>query len=152
MILDEILQNTDAGSFTKRQQVFFKYTCLVLIDLVVLNLFMEFWDLVHIDAFTTSMLTAILLQILLQATLAIEHRAANYFKQKPGKSALIMRGFTTWFIVFSSKFVILGAIDFFFGHSVDFDGPLNGMAAFFAVIIAIIIAEQIFFRIYRTLG
>jgi len=34
MIIDEILENVDAGPFSKRQQMFLRYTYLVLIDLI----------------------------------------------------------------------------------------------------------------------
>ena len=152
MVIDEIVENVDAGTFTTRQQHFLKYTYLVLIDLVVLNFFNEYWDLVFIEFFSISLLAAILLQVLLQITMTIEHRIANYFKQKPGTSALIMRGLSTWFIIFSSKFIILWAIHICFGDSVLFHGPIHGLVAFFAVVIAIIVTEQIFFKIYRSLG
>ena len=152
MVIDEILENADAGTFTKRQVVFLKYTYLVLIDLTVLNLFNEFWDLVIIDIFSISLLTAILLQVLLQITIAIEHRIAHYFKQKSGVSARIMRGLATWFVLFTSKLIILWAIHFCFGEDVSFSGPIHGLVAFIAVVIGIIIAEQVFFRIYRSLA
>jgi len=152
MAINEILENADAGTFTKRQVVFLKYTYFVLIDLMVLNLFDEFWDLVVIDIFSISLLTAVLLQILMQVTLAIEHRIANYFKKKPGISAKILRGLATWFVLFSSKLIILWAIHFCFGEDVSFAGPVHGLVAFITVVIGIIVAEQVFFKIYRSLA
>ncbi len=152
MVIDEILENADAGSFTKRQQLFLKYTFLVLIDLTVLNFFNEFWDLVFIEFFSISLLAAILLQILLQITIAIEHRVSSYFKQKSGTGAKILRGLSIWAILFISKLIILEAINICFGDSVAFGGPVHGLVAFIVVIFGIIIAEQVFFRIYRSLA
>jgi len=152
MVIDEILENADAGSFTKRQQLFLKYTFLVLIDLTVLNFFNEFWDLVFIEFFSISLLAAILLQVLLQITIAIEHRVSSYFKQKSGTGAKILRGLSIWAILFISKLIILEAINICFGDSVVFGGPVHGLVAFIVVIFGIIIAEQVFFRIYRSLA
>ncbi len=148
----EDLQNESAGSFSKRQQLFIRYTLAVLVDLTVLNLFNEYWDFVYFEYFTISLLTAVLLQFLLQVTIAIEHRVAGYFKTKTGLSAKVMRGLSTWAILFASKLVILEAINFAFGDSVVFGGPINGLGAFIIVVIAIIIAEQAITRIYNFLA
>ena len=47
------------------QRLFVRYLVAVLIDLTVLNLFDEFWDLVTIGPFSVSVLAAVLLQVLL---------------------------------------------------------------------------------------
>lgn len=140
------------GSFSRRQQLFFRYTLFILLDLTVLNLFNEFWDKVFIEYFSISLLAAVLLQFLLQLTLKIEHHVADYFKQISGVKAKILRGLSTWGILFGSKFVILEAINIAFSDSVLFSGPLHGMVAFIIVVIAIILVEQVFIRIYRALS
>ncbi len=152
MTTNEDLQNENGGSFSKRQQLFIKYTLAVLVDLTVLNLFNEYWDFVYIEYFTISLLTAVLLQFLLQVTIAIEHRVAGYFKSKTGLGARILRGLSIWAILFASKLVILGAINFAFGESVEFSGPVHGLVAFIIVVIAIIIAERSISRIYESLA
>lgn len=151
-MIDSILKNEHAGSFSRRQQLFFRYTFLVLIDLTVLNLFNEYWDIVFIEYFSTSLLAAILLQVLLQITMVIEHRVANYFKEKSGLKAKVLRGLSTWAVLFGSKLVILEAINISFGNSVLFSGPIHGLVAFIIVVIGIIIAEQIMLWIYRSLA
>lgn len=98
------------------------------------------------------MLTAVLLQFLLQVTIAIEHRVAGYFKTKTGLRAKVLRALSTWTILFASKLVILEAINFAFGESVEFSGPIHGLVAFIIVVIAIIIAEQTITRIYKSLA
>lgn len=151
VVIDEILENAQAGTITKRQQLFLRYTFLVLIDLTVLNFFNEYWNLVFIEFFSISLLTAILLQILLQATLAIEHQVSNYFKKKSGVGPKILRGLSIWAILFISKLIILEAINLSFGDSVVFSGPIHGLVAFIVVVTGIIITEQIFFKIFRSL-
>ena len=152
MVIDEILDNVDAGPLSKRQQLFLRYTYLVLVDLTVLNLFDQYWDWVQIGPFSLSLLAAILLQVLLQFTIAIEHRVADYFKQKPGKWAVRVRVLITILIIIGSKFAILWAIKAAFGDSVSFTGPKHGLVAFYVVVIAIVVVEQIFFKIHRAMG
>ena len=95
MTTNEDLQYEKAGSFSKHQQLFIRYTLAVLVDLTVLNLFNEYWSFVYIEFFSISLLTAILLQFLLQVTIAIEHRVAGYFKTKTGLRAKVLRGLST---------------------------------------------------------
>lgn len=134
------------------QRLFVRYLVAILIDLTVLNLFDEFWDLVTIDPFSVSVLAAILLQVLLRATLVLEHKVAAYFNAKTGGFARFMRYFTAWLILFGSKFVMLGAINFAFGNDVLFTGPLHGVVAFIVVVVVMLAAEEIAVRIYRRLG
>jgi hypothetical protein len=140
------------GEFNSKQKMFVRYLVAVLIDLTVLNLFDEFWDLVSIHPFSVSVLAAVLLQVLLKATLVLEHRVADYFNSKPGRFARLMRYFTAWLILFVSKFVMLGAIEFAFGDNVLFTGPLHGVVAFIVVVIVMLVAEEFAVRFYRRLG
>ena len=151
-MINSIIENEHAGSFSRRQQLFFRHTFAVLIDLTVLNLFNEYWDNVFIEFFSISLLAALLLQVLLRVTIAIEHRVANFLKGKPGLKAKIFRALSTWAILFISKLVMLEAINISFGDSVLFSGPIHGVVAFIIVIIAIIIAEQVFSWVYRSLA
>ena len=85
---------------------------------------------------------------MLKLTLNLEHRVADYFKKKAGKGATAKRLFATWFILFSSKFVILEAINLVFGANVEF----GGVIPFIVVVFAIMAAELITSRIYALLG
>ena len=70
---------------SNNQRLFARYLTGALIDLVVLGLFAEYWDKVSVASFTVALLAAILLQILLKVTIAVEHRVAGFFKARPGK-------------------------------------------------------------------
>ncbi len=145
--------STTARSFSHRQLLFLKYTLMVLIDLVVLGLFNQYWNLVFIETFTIAMLTAMLLQFLMQVAIRIEHITADYlFGGKSGTHVKVMRGVSAWAIIFVSKLVILEAINISFGDSVVFSGPIHGLVAFLTVVIVIIIAEQGVIWIYRSLA
>ena len=125
------------------QQRFLKYTLLVLLDLTTLNLFNQYWDYVYIETFTISLLTAVLLQILMQTTIHIEEFVAErFFAGKTSIQAKVARGVSAWVIIFISKLIILEMINFAFGTRVLFAGPIDGVAAFLVVVIVIIIVEQ----------
>ena len=137
---------------TDRQRLFVRYFTGILIDLVVLNLFAEYWHSVQVDTFTISLLAAILLQLLLKITIAVEHRVAGYFKARPGGFMTFMRFFCAWLVLFGSKFVILEAIALAFGGRVHFEGPFHGIIALIVVVVVMLVAEEVVVRIYRRLG
>jgi len=140
------------GTYNIRQQLFVRYFTAILIDLTVLNLFDEYWDLVLIESFSISLLAAILLQVLLKITLKIEHHIGDYFKAKPGKSAKVMRLVSAWAVLFGSKFIILEAINIAFGDRVLFSGPLHGIVAFIVVVVVMLIAEMAIAKLNNSLG
>jgi hypothetical protein len=137
---------------TTSQRLFVRYLLAILIDLTVLNLFVEYWARVTVDSFTISILAAVLLQILLKATLAVEHRVALFFNSKSGSLARFLRFLCAWLILFGSKFLMLGAIDVAFGDRVAFSGPLHGVVAFIVVVVVMLAVEEGVLRFYRSLG
>lgn len=137
---------------TTRQRLFVRYLMAILIDLLVLNLFVEYSENVTIDSFTTSLLAAVVLQVLLKATIAVEHRVAAFFKGRPGGLMKFLRFFFAWLVLFGSKFVILEAITQLFGNNVRFDGRFHGLVTLIVVIVAMLVAEEVIVRIYRRLG
>lgn len=140
-------------AFNTRQQLFLKYTLFVLIDLAVLGFFNQYWDLIFIETFTVALLTAVLLQFLMQVAIRVEHMAAHrLFGDKKDTRTKVMRGVSAWAIIFVSKLIILKAIALSFGDSVVFGGPIHGLVAFLTLVIVIIIAEQLFAWIYRSFG
>jgi hypothetical protein len=137
---------------SNKQRLFVRYFLAILIDLVVLNLFVEYSEHVVIDSFTISLFAALLLQVLLKLTIAIEHRVAAYFKARQGGFARFMRYFSAWLLLFGSKFVILEAIAIAFGDNVYFGGPLHGLVILIVVIIAMLVAEEAIVQLYRRLA
>ena len=137
---------------SNRQRLFLRYFTAVLLDLVVLGLFAEHWDRVHVDTFTIALLAAVLLQVLLKVTLAVEHRVAAFFESKQGGGVKLMRLLSAWGILFGSKFAILYALQFAFGDGVHFDGALHGVVALILVLVVMLAAEEAIVRFYRTLA
>jgi len=135
-----------------RQRLFLYYFTATLTDLVVLGLFDEYSDNVAVDGFTIMLLAAALLQILLKATIAVEHRVAHYFNSKPGGFMRFMRFFCAWLVLFGSKFVILEALTFAFGDRVMFEGVLHGIVWLIIVVVVMLFAEELVLRVYRKMA
>jgi hypothetical protein len=121
------------------------------VDLTVLNLFAQHSSLVSISDFSSSLVAAVLLQLLLQATLTLEHRVAGFFTAREGGLWTFLRLFSAWLILFGSKFVMLGVIDRVLGERLLFAGPMHGVVAFIVVIVAMLAAEELLERIFRRL-
>lgn len=149
---DTLMPVSATGTHSDRQRLFLLYFVGALVDLVVLGLFDQYSDKVFVDSFTTMLLASVVLQLLLKATIAVEHKVAAYFKSKPGGFMKFMRFFCAWLVLFGSKFVILEALSFAFGESVKFEGVLHGIVWLIVVVVTMVIAEEIVVRIYRRLA
>ncbi|MBO9519419.1 MAG: hypothetical protein J7493_15250 [Porphyrobacter sp.] len=134
---------------TDRQRLIVHYLCGVLIDLVVLNLFDEFWDKVHVASFSWSLLAAILMQAFLKGTNAVVHHVGVFFGERRGVLMIGLRVLISWLVLFLSKFVILEAIDLAFGDKVRFEGPLYGVVALVIVVTTMVVAEEAVVRFIR---
>ena len=141
-----------AKLYSDRQRLFMLYFVGALIDLVVLGLFDEYSDKVYVRSFTTMLLAAIVLQLLLKATIAVEHWVASHFKDRAGGWMKFLRYFCAWLVLFGSKFVILEALDIAFGENVQFEGVLHGIVWLIIVVVTMLIAEELVVRFYRRLA
>ena len=150
--MKKLLNKDKTEQLSVHQFFFVKYTFAVLVDLMVLGLFNEYWDLVKIDSFSIALLASLLLQVTLKLTLILEHRVADYFNKKAGIFPKIMRFLSAWAILFISKLVILEAINYAFGDHVLFLGPYHGILSFIVVVIGILLAEALIGKIYKSLA
>ena len=136
-----------------RQRAFSRYLTATLVDLVVLNLFIEYWpDMVTASSFTVTLLAAVILQVLLKLTIVLEHKVAAYWKAKPGGFSTFMRFFTAWLILFGSKFVILEALVLALGDRLKFGGPFHGVVVLIVVVVVMLVVEVILVKMYRRMG
>ena len=142
----------EASLPSDKQRLFVLFLTGTLIDLVILGLFNEYSDKVYVDTFTTALLAAILLQILLKATIAGEHRVLARFKGKQGVAWKSLKFFVAWLILFGSKFVILEALSFAFGDRVAFEGIFHGIVWLIIVVVTMVLAEEIVVRLFRRLS
>jgi len=111
--------------------------------IIVLNLLVEYNPKIIIDSFTISIYTAILLKILLEVILKLEHRVSDVFR-----SYKVLRILLVWLILFGSKFLILEVVDVVFGDHVELGKFLDVIL----LVIALMVVKEVFQRIYLSLG
>lgn len=133
---------------TKRQRRFLSRATDVLVYIVVLNLFVEFSDAIVIESFWISILTAVLIAVLLDIVVSLEHRVGEYFGERKGAALKILGYATAFLILFTSKFVILEVVDFVFGDLVD----LGHFLDILVLVVTMMGARAIVGRIYDALG
>src|SRR5215467_8954656 len=96
------------------QARFLSWVSSVLVDIVVLNLFVEFVDTIVIDSFYISILTAVLLKLMVDAVSGVEHAVSAYLAARRGTVWKAVRFIAVWLILFLSKFVIFEAVNVVF--------------------------------------
>ena len=149
----EALMPQSASSPTTKQRMFARYLVAILIDLAVLNFFVEYSGKVFVDTFTTSFLAAIVLGVLLKVTIICEHWVMDWFKARGGGGWMtFLKYFCAWLILFGSKFVILEALAQVFGEKLRFEGRWHGIITLIVVVVVMLLVEEIIVRIYRKLG
>jgi hypothetical protein len=118
----------------------------VLVNVVVLNLFVEFADEVVIDSFVISVLTAILLTAMLAVLARFEHRIHRYFFER--HSWRFAGVVTIWAVLFGGKLVILEVVNFVFGDHVS----LGHLLEVILIVVTMMVAGQLMQGIYDRVG
>ena len=146
----ETLDDADATkSISGRQLLFIGVITNVLVNIVVLNVFVEYFDKVVIDRFTISVFTAVLLTVLLWLITHIEERVHHFFFDEHEGTASRILGFAAiWIILFGSKFLILEIVDWVFGDHVE----LGKLIEVILLVVAMLVANGVMQSIFRRLG
>ena len=144
-VLDS-LRSTDLVTVSRRQQVFGGAVVNVLVNVVVLDLFVEFVDEVVIDSFFISVLTAVLLTAMLAILARFEHRIHDFFFEK--HSWRFAGVVTIWVVLFGGKFVMLEIVNLVFGDHVE----LGHLLEVILIVVTMMIAGQLMQTIYDRLG
>ena len=144
-VLDSF-RSTDLVTVSRRQQVFAGAVLNVLVNVVVLNLFVEFADEVVIDSFVISVLTAMLLTAMLGVLARFEHRIHHYFFEK--HSWRFAGVVTIWLVLFAGKLLILEVVNLVFGDHVS----LGHLLEVILIVVTMMIAGQLMQMIYDRLG
>ena len=133
----------------KSQRAVGAWSLGLLINIVVLNLWIEYSNSVIIDSFTISVFAAVVMRLLISGTLRIEHGVSGLFERLgPGKIVTALRLLTAWVILFLSKFIILEVIDVVFREHVE----IKGLLVFIAVVATLVISDKIVIGYYGHLG
>ena len=133
---------------TRAQQRFASWMVDVLVNIVVLNLFVEFADAIVIDSFWISILTAVLLKLLLDAVIGLEHRVAAFFRAREGIVNTALGLVSVFAILFLSKFFILEAVNLAFGDHVE----LGHFVEIVVLIVTMILVRSVMQAVYDRLG
>lgn len=94
----------------------------VLVYVVVLNLFVEYFPQVLSESFTLSLLTAVLLKVILDVVVAAKNRVKARFTAASTPSGKVAAAVLLWVVLFGSKFLVLEAINLVFGDRVSLGG------------------------------
>ena len=146
-ILDAL--QTPARTVNGAQLFFLGALSSVLVNIVVLNLFVEYSDKVIIDSFTISIFTAILLTAMLFLITRFEHRISHFFfEQHTGKAWKIAGVVSVWAILFGSKFVILEVVDLVFGDHVE----LGKLLEVILIVVVMLVSKALVAKVFDRLG
>lgn len=131
-----------------RQQLFREMVFGTLVYAVVLGFFEDYTEILSTWSYTITFLVAVVLQLLTYATLWLKSLVVRQFKGKEGKKAFALMAFAVWFLMFSSKFVFLGVIEFVFGSAVD----ITGFVGLMLIIITMTIVKRLIDLAYARLA
>ena len=134
-----------------RQRYFARHLIGILTDYTVLNLFNEYSDSVSVASYSWALIAAILLQVLLMPTVAVERQIASHFNEKQGAFMKVVRFVVAWLVPLVSKSAILGVIAVLLGDKVRFEGMLNGAVPLIIVVVTMVLAEELLVRVVRAL-
>lgn len=104
----------------------------LLVYVVVLNLFTEYFPQVISESFTLSLLTAVLLKGMLELVRLAKTRVLTRFRRADGPRAKVVAALLLWAVAFSSKFVVLELVNLVFGDRVSLGG-------FFSVTLLVVV-------------
>jgi hypothetical protein len=135
-------------TITKPQARFVSWVSEVLVDIVVLNLFVEYVHTIVIDSFTISVLTALLMKLAIDAVKGLEHRVAGYFRTKQGLVWRALGLISVFSILFLSKFAILELVNIVFGDHVE----LGHFIEIVALILTMLAGSALLRFVFRQLG
>jgi hypothetical protein len=135
-------------TISKKQDIFVSWMSDVLIYIVVLNLFVEYLPAVIIESFTISILTAVLLKILLDLVMGIEHNVHSFFEKREGAIYRVLGTVSLFTILFFGKLFILETVNLVFGDHVE----LGHFIEVVALVLALMITRRLVHGFYVRLG
>ena len=138
----------DLQTISQAQARFISWVSEVLVDIIVLNLFVEFVHTVVIDSFYISILTAVLLKLMVDAVKGLEQAVSAYFAAKPGAAWRTVRVVAVLVILFLSKFLILEVVNFVFRDHVE----LGSFIEVAAIVVTMLAANFILQGVYQKLA
>jgi hypothetical protein len=138
----------DVRAFSSRQLFFKELFVGTLIYAVVLGFFDDHSSMVEARSFTDLFLAAILLEVLTCGALAAKDAIVGHLRHSDAPGATALMAFGVWFVLFTSKFVFVWAIDLVFGDDVN----INGFFGIFAVVVVVTVVHGVADWLFVRLG
>jgi hypothetical protein len=138
----------EARSFNSRQLLFKELFVGTLIYTIVLGFFDDYTSIVEAKSFSYIFLAAIILEVLTRAAFAVKDTIIGHLRHRGTPRAMALMVFGVWFVLFSSKFVFIWAIDLVFGDDVN----INGFFGIFAVALLVTVAHRSAGIVFARLG
>lgn len=133
--------------FNKKQLVFKEFVVGTLIYAVVLGFFNDYTSIVYAKSFSYIFFASIVLEILTILAFSLKGFIANKLKDRAGFAYKVILVFNIWLIMFLSKFVFVGVIDFIFGDEININGFFGILVVVLSVTIIHRLAEFIFIKL-----
>jgi hypothetical protein len=130
------------------QKIYLEWLISILAYVVVLNLLTEHFHAFYIYSFTTSILVAISMKLILVPIVYLKKQVGVYWKIKEGWPSKILGLFSTFAILFSSKFVVLAYLDFKYGEYIK----IEGFVSITVLILLLMLTGKLLSFIYDYLG
>ena len=135
-------------SFNSRQLLFKELFVGTLIYTIVLGFFEDYTSIVEAKSFSYIFLAAIVLEVLTCEAVAVKDAIVGRLRSRGTRRAIAVMAVGVWFVLFSSKFVFIWAIDLVFGEDVN----INGFFGIFAVALLVTVAHRSADIVFVRLG
>lgn len=135
-------------TFNNRQIAFKELFVGTLIYVLVLGFFNDYTDIVYATSSSVMFFASIVLEILTFLALLLKKHIVNWLKAKKGTAYKVMMFFSVWLIMFVSKFVFVGVIDFIFEDYVN----ISGFFGILAVVLSVTLIHKLADYIFKKLG
>lgn len=129
--------NKQIISVTNRQKMLHEMFVGTLIYAVVLGFFDDYTDIIEVKSFSTIFLASIVLQLLTYLIFSLKKRLIARSKTKQSFTAKLPQLFLVWFVMFSSKFVFIGALNWLFGDYFYVSG-------FFGIMLVVVVTTLVY--------
>ena len=137
----------DTRRFSPGQLAFKELFVGTLIYAVTLGFFNDYTSIVEVRSFTFVVLAAFVLEVLTFGVLELKTAIVRRLRHRGTRTSLALMGFGVWLVMFTSKFVFIGAIDVIFGDDVEVSGFFGIFAVALVVTVVHRIADQVFVRL-----
>lgn len=104
------------------QEVYLEMVIGTLVYAVVFGFFNDYTNIVTATSFSIVFLAAIIMQALVYPTFLLKKQIVNWFTSQKTKASRYWMIFSIWFVLFVSKFIFLGALNFFLGEYIHISG------------------------------